>query len=887
MMRLARTVVATAISCCLLSASAWALDPVQLRWLDKAAPALPVGTAWGVPFKPGEVQKGATFALAGQDGKAVPVQSWPLAYWPDGSIKWEGFAAVGEKGAESLTLTLGQAAAPAAPVRVAQDDAAVTVTNGRAVYRLPKRGSALVESVLIHGQSVGEGGRFIALEEVRSQENGQRVTREAAFESTISALTVEQEGPVRAVVKVEGKYAGKVGEATREWLPFTVRFYFYSGADAVRVVHSFVFDGDQEKDFLRGIGLRFTVPLRQPPYNRHVRFAGDEGLFMEPVQVVVGRRVGPSPAVEAQVQGQPLTPSAQQMPNVQQMAVWDGYRLTQLSADGYELEKRTGAHSAYIRSTAGRRARGLAFLGDTSGGLALGLKNFWQMYPTELEIQNAGASAGQITLWLHSPTAPAMDMRHYDVKEHGLEASYEDITPGLSTATGIARTHELVLAAFPNVPDAASLNALADAAAKSPQIVATPEYLHGAKAFGVWSLPNRSNASRAAMEDALDRAIRFYQDQVEQRNWYGFWDFGDFMHSYDPTRHEWKYDIGGYAWQNTELAPDIWLWLSFLRSGRADVFRMAEAMTRHTQEVDVYHSGPLKGLGSRHNVRHWGDGAKELRVAQAGLKRYYYYLTTDERTGDLLNEVIDADQALLKADPLRKLPGIENEKKYPTHLRAGPDWFALCANWLTAWERTGDPKYLGYVKAGVESFYAMPRKLFSGGSFGYDPATKKVHMLFDRAEMPHLAALMGGPEFWMEFTPVLNDPHWTEMWLQYCRYLQSPPAEHNPVLGGNVGGDRLGPHFAKMTAYAARYAAPDDAALSATLTQRAWSEFLGRGGVSGLSEKFAPKTISPPIVPAPVTELSTGGTGSITNDAAQWNLNAIELLELVGDKIPQ
>ena len=60
------------------------------------------------------------------------------------------------------------------------------------------------------------------------------------------------------------------------------------------------------------------------------------------------------------------------------------------------------------------------------------------------------------------------------------------------------------------------------------------------------------------------------------------------MHNYDFGRHEWRYDVGGWAWANTELMPDMLLWFTFLRTGRADIFRMAEAMTRHTGEVDVY-----------------------------------------------------------------------------------------------------------------------------------------------------------------------------------------------------------------------------------------------------------------------------------------------------------
>ena len=50
-------------------------------------------------------------------------------------------------------------------------------------------------------------------------------------------------------------------------------------------------------------------------------------------------------------------------------------------------------------------------------------------------------------------------------------------------------------------------------------------------------------------------------------------------------------------------------------------------MTRHLSEVDFHHTGTFVGLGSRHNVSHWGDGAKEARIASSTLKRPFYYLT--------------------------------------------------------------------------------------------------------------------------------------------------------------------------------------------------------------------------------------------------------------------
>lgn len=108
----------------------------------------------------------------------------------------------------------------------------------------------------------------------------------------------------------------------------------------------------------------------------------------------------------------------------------------------------------------------------------------------------------------------------------------------------------------------------------------------------------------AWLEEQLEKAVSFYIDEIEQRNWFGLFDYGDVMHTYDSIRHCWKYDRGGFAWQNIELVPTLWLRLYFLRTGREDVYTLAEAMSRHCSEVDIYYFGPLKGIGSRHNVRH-------------------------------------------------------------------------------------------------------------------------------------------------------------------------------------------------------------------------------------------------------------------------------------------
>src|SRR4051794_40861471 len=65
---------------------------VTLNWLDQTPPAAAQGVSWGVPWPQGKVKKDATFRLADGKGNPVGSQSWPMAYWPDGSLKWSGHA---------------------------------------------------------------------------------------------------------------------------------------------------------------------------------------------------------------------------------------------------------------------------------------------------------------------------------------------------------------------------------------------------------------------------------------------------------------------------------------------------------------------------------------------------------------------------------------------------------------------------------------------------------------------------------------------------------------------------------------------------------------------------------------------------------------------------
>ena len=851
----------------------------SVSWLGGAAPERPAGVSWGVPWARGTVKNGQPFSLTSADGKPLPLQSWPLAYWPDGSLKWTGFATVAGPGnAGEFRLSTGQPAGPSAQVHVTQNAGAIDIDSGRLKCRVGNRGAALIESMTIDGREIARNGRLLCSLEDRQNYAGE-----------IGRTTVEQQGPVRATIKIEGVH--KAVKGSREWLPFVVRLYFYAGVEAVRVVHTIVFDGDEQKDFISGLGMVFDVPLREQVHNRHVRFSGEgDGVWAESAQPVSGRRpllVDGQNALGDQVAGKRL-PNKEQLPQRDQTllndwAVWDSFKLVQPNADGFTVHKRTNPQSCWLNCGAGKRATGMAFVGDVSGGLGIAIRNFWQSYPAALEIRGASENTAQLHAWLWSPDAPAMDLRHYDTKAHGLESSYEDVQPGFSTPHGVARTSELTLYPSGDLPAKEEMAKQADMAAHPPRLTCAPQYLHAVQAFGVWSLPDRSSPAKKWVEEQLDAAFAFYQKEVEQRHWYGFWDYGDIMHTYETARHTWRYDVGGMAWDNSELVPDMWLWYSFARTGRADVFRMAEAMTRHTGEVDTYHLGRFAHLGSRHNVRHWGCGAKEARISQAALRRFYYYFTTDERTGDVMHEQANADLTYLTIDPMRLASPQMGPKKYPARIRGGPDWLACVGNWMTEWERTGNIKYRDKILAGIQSIAAMPYGFLSGPNalYGYDPATNKLYTLEeDPFGSYNLQVIMGGAEVAMELEALIEDSRWSTLWLQYCRLVGAPRGvvrrdmtTHNEDPGNPRGGAGSS---GRLAAYA--YLKTKDTKWA----DRAWGQLLRSFDRRPGAEMFATRVVKGPDALNDIEEVPMLST----NSTAQWCLNAIEVLAMAGDRAP-
>ncbi|GAB3794356.1 Tat pathway signal sequence domain protein [Humibacter antri] len=882
-------------------------DSVEVRWLGGTPPReLEGAVAFGAPLPRGVVASVSELELVDEADNAVAAQLWPLATWPDGSLKWAAVATAASRIAYRVRRASAEHAVPvgrraqdatAPALRVTHGPEGVSVDTGAVSLLVPASGPALVKDVRAAGRRVARDARLISLLQTTPPDNEEHRKR-VAFESEVVSVELEQNGPVRAVVRVEGIHRAADGQ--RRWLPFSVRLYFTAGRPGIRIVHTFVWDGDAEHDFLAGLGLRVSVPLRAALHDRHVRIAGAEGgVFAEAVRGITGLRRDPGETVRsAQVAGIPTPPVDEWAPTVSRrlelIPAWNDVTLSQLTPDGFTLRKRTAAGHAWVGVTAGTRAAGYAYLGDITGGVGLGVREFWQSYPVQLDVRDAATDEGSLTVWLHSPEAQPMDMRFYhdglgqddyETQLEGLEITYEDYEPGFGDAHGIARTHELWLRPYEATPPTTAFAEHAALVADPSQLAAAPASIRSAGVFGDWSLPDRSTPERAQLEDQLDALFAFYRDQVDQRRWYGFWNFGDIMHTYDRDRHVWRYDVGGYAWDNSELSPDLWLWYAFLRTGRKDVFRVAEAMTRHTAEVDTYHAGQFKGLGSRHNVQHWGCSAKQLRISNPAYRRFFYYLTADERTGDLLHELRDSDRTFLALDPTRKVRTDAATYRPDQHALAiglGTDWGALAATWLTEWERFGDAWSRDRLVGTMTDIGALPHGFLTGEAL-YDLTTGRFDTTRDRIAVSHLSAVFGLVEMCSELVDLVDVPGFRDAWLQYCRLFLATDEEQAAAVGQVLQGTNLTQAHSRLLAYAAHHTEDDELASRAWRAFDASGEFLARGDFHDADAALHVRTVLPPDVIAPVDEAARVST----NAAAQFGLAAIQNLALVGEALAE
>ncbi len=597
-----RWVVSVVMAASVLVTSAHAaMVPIEVK-----NPRGVAGSGWpltcGVPFPAGALKSPDSARLLSA-GREVPAQVTLTGRYPDRSVRWLllDWQADVPAGGGTWQLEYGEGVRRAAvpkPLQVDDGAEAVKVDTGAARLTVSKRRGNGLDAVRVGGQELLQGADGGPY----FVDDGGAVYRGAA--DTKPEVTVELAGPLRTVVTARGWYVNPAGERKCR---FITRVHAYAGKPWVRVFTTWLMTEDSRA--LRFADIGFRVPLRV-----------DRATY--------GVADGSRPAGASSY-------------------------LLQLDSDQYRLAdgQATGR---------GQRAPGWFAVSGPSGGCAVAVRDFWQLFPKELEATPSGAvfhmwpahgvadpnrkveDAMLQYLWfahegkvldLQVPESYYQHAEQYSAYDYRYVRSAEH-----ANGMGLAKTHELMLsfAAAGADPAGAALNADFQ---DSPTALPAPQWLCDSGVFGKLQPVDAKQfaVDEALMSDTFD-AERRMQDATRD---YGMWNFGDGHTSWDPVRRRWN-DVYR-TWRNTHHGAPRVPWLLYLRSGDPKYLAYGIRNARHVADIDFCHystpefealeypKGKLKGaLNDYKGLVHWHSGNRLTDYnSMTDFLLWYWHLTGD------------------------------------------------------------------------------------------------------------------------------------------------------------------------------------------------------------------------------------------------------------------
>jgi len=285
----------------------------------------------GIPFAKGRVENPREVSVFRTDGQEAPLQTEVLATWPDGSVRWllldfQVDLDAGEKKSFSVRHGPGTSRATVRePIRVTDGDRRVVIDTGPMRLQLSKHEFRLLDAAWLDTDGNGE---FSDHERVTGSEGAGIVltTRDGnsfRADAARAKLTVEQAGPLRACVRIEGKHGSSVGHMLR----YVVRIHAYRGQPTLKIYYTFINDWQKQvMARIDSLNLGFSLAEKR-----------DTGHLLD---------------------GNSATAKL----------------LFQVEDNRYQLDGKP----------AGERAAGWAALGGSKAGLAVGVREFWQNWPKSI-----------------------------------------------------------------------------------------------------------------------------------------------------------------------------------------------------------------------------------------------------------------------------------------------------------------------------------------------------------------------------------------------------------------------------------------------------------------------------------------------------------------------
>lgn len=539
-------------------------------------PSWPVTIA--VPFPVAALPEPEGLAILGPHGEPVPAQFAVLTRWwaRDNSVATLLVTFLADPAVPSYRLAYGLAGPPVAkpkrPVTVTRDGDRIVVENGflRAVVNCEKFG--LFEELAYDpgGQAAWAGNQVTG----PGAGGGLRQSGFSAGAMKPQHVTIDERGPVRAIITVRGRFAKPGGETQ---LSYLLRMHFAAALPMVKLDYTFIQDDgtvfEKVEDLSLDIGLpaggrRVTFGLGDTTKSFDVSI-GDE---VELMQVGEEMHVEPEIPRTDPISRQATTPPDFHRKLLQERRQWWSPRETAR----WERDERNKAFMATCSLNGdeqGRVERAPGWVRIEPEGkdwaMSAGVRWFWQLHPKKISV-----AGDRLRMFMIPPAKYPLDVH-----------------------TGTAKTHTVYLALH-SKDDTPASQAYHDAIDSPLLYFPSAQWMCDS---GVWGplFPVTPGKFRY-FEESNDFYLR---RRNKPRSYeYGMFNFGDRLQS-------------KLCWNNMETALDYGLFIAFLRTADRDYYDMFERAVLHFRDVDVCHSELTK---ERFDYGQWlAPGYVPMKLAKA------------------------------------------------------------------------------------------------------------------------------------------------------------------------------------------------------------------------------------------------------------------------------